>query len=152
MSRLKKWTEAQLVEAVESSYSIAQVLKALGLKPLGGNYSTAHKYIKKLDLNTDHFKGQASNSGKNFGPKRPIEDFLSNSVAIQSYKLKLKLFQEGLLEQRCYRCGVSEWMGAKAPLELEHIDGNSSNNTFSNLTILCPNCHAQTPTYRNKKR
>jgi hypothetical protein len=37
-------------------------------------------------------------------------------------------------------------------IELEHIDGNSNNNKLDNLTLLCPNCHAITPTYKNKNK
>lgn len=34
------------------------------------------------------------------------------------------------------------------PLEADHIDGDTSNNFRHNLRILCPYCHALTPTYR----
>jgi len=37
-------------------------------------------------------------------------------------------------------------------IELEHKDGNSTNNELSNLTLLCPNCHSNTSTYGNKNR
>jgi hypothetical protein len=47
-------------------------------------------------------------------------------------------------------CG---WDWAKPSIiELEHKDGNHSNNKLENLTLLCPNCHANTPTYRNKNK
>lgn len=35
-------------------------------------------------------------------------------------------------------------------MELEHIDGNSENNDLSNLTLLCPNCHSLTSTYKGR--
>jgi 5-methylcytosine-specific restriction endonuclease McrA len=35
----------------------------------------------------------------------------------------------------------------KVPIQLEHIDGNSENNSLDNLKILCPNCHSLTPTF-----
>lgn len=50
----------------------------------------------------------------------------------------------------CWVCKNSEWMGKPVPLELDHIDGDPSNNDRSNLQVLCPNCHAQTPTYKSK--
>ena len=37
------------------------------------------------------------------------------------------------------------------PLELHHIDGNNKDNSLSNLQLLCPNCHALTNNYRNRK-
>jgi hypothetical protein len=39
-------------------------------------------------------------------------------------------------------------MGRPIPLELDHIDGHHWNNSLDNLRLLCPNCHAQTPTYK----
>ncbi len=41
-------------------------------------------------------------------------------------------------------------MGKPIPLQIDHIDGNSDNNTEDNFRLLCPNCHAQTPTYSGK--
>jgi hypothetical protein len=35
-------------------------------------------------------------------------------------------------------------------LEIDHIDGNGENHAPSNLRVLCPNCHALTPTYRGR--
>ena len=33
-------------------------------------------------------------------------------------------------------------------LEVEHLDGNSSNNRPENLDLICPNCHSLTTTYK----
>lgn len=52
----------------------------------------------------------------------------------------------------CSTCGLSEWNGSPITLEVDHIDGDSSNNTLVNLRLLCPNCHSQTETYRNKNK
>jgi len=39
-------------------------------------------------------------------------------------------------------------------LQLEHINGVNNDNRVENLTLLCPNCHSQTPTFagRNKRK
>lgn len=52
----------------------------------------------------------------------------------------------------CWICNYLEWNGQPISLELDHIDGQSDNSAKENLRILCPNCHAQTPTYRSKNR
>lgn len=40
---------------------------------------------------------------------------------------------------RCERCGFDSVPGV---LEIHHADRNRRNNDFSNLTVLCPTCHA----------
>ncbi len=51
---------------------------------------------------------------------------------------------------RCEVCKLDSWMGVPIPIELDHIDGDAFNNEESNLRLLCPNCHAQTPTYKGR--
>jgi len=52
--------------------------------------------------------------------------------------------------QKCEVCKLDSWMGKVIPIELDHIDGNPENNTKENLRLICPNCHAQTDTYKGK--
>ena len=57
-------------------------------------------------------------------------------------------------DSRCSRCGWSEvnTFTGVIPLEIEHIDGNYTNNNEDNLTLLCPNCHSLTSTYKGANR
>lgn len=144
------YTNEDIINAVQQSTSKRQVLILLGLAPKGGNYVTVTKKIKELDLNTDHFKGQGWSRNQTIGPRRPVEDYLSNKIAIQSNKLRKRLLADKILDCKCYNCLNTTWMGVDIPLELEHINGNHLDNTLSNLTLLCPNCHALTDTYRGK--
>lgn len=57
-------------------------------------------------------------------------------------------------ENKCARCGWSElnqYTGT-LPLEIEHIDGDATNNKENNLILLCPNCHSLTATYRGANK
>lgn len=50
----------------------------------------------------------------------------------------------------CSQCGFSKRRSCGSTiLEIDHIDGDHKNNDSSNLRVLCPNCHAMTPKYRN---
>ena len=71
---------------------------------------------------------------------------------VASCKLNSWLLKHGVKENRCEICGISEWMGQPLVCELHHVDGNPHNNSLSNLIMVCPNCHSQTETYKNKKR
>lgn len=52
---------------------------------------------------------------------------------------------------RCSSCGWNKKHSVTgvAPLEIDHIDGNAENNLEKNLRLLCPNCHALTPFFKN---
>ena len=148
--QLRKYTERQLTEAVRHSTSLAQTLRNLGVAPRGGNYEVLRKAIRHFNLDTSHFTGQGWKKGRTTGPKQPLQKYLTNELQIQSYKLKNRLLTEGLLVRKCSSCGKRKWLGQPIPLELDHISGNRSDNRLANLRLLCPNCHALTPTYRGK--
>ena len=149
--KIKNYTIEQLTDAVKESFSIRQVLTKLGLAPKGGNYSTFNRLIKKYNIDTSHFTGKFYNKGRKLPPRAyPLQDILVKGRHTQSHKLKLRLISSGILENCCSICKLYEWMGKPIPIELDHIDGDNLNNELSNLRILCPNCHAQTPNYRGK--
>ena len=57
-------------------------------------------------------------------------------------------------ENKCAICGwneVNNFTG-KIPLEIEHIDGDYTNNKEKNLMLICPNCHSLTKTYKGANR
>lgn len=55
---------------------------------------------------------------------------------------------------QCSDCGITEWKGKPITMDLDHIDGDHTNNDPGNFRLLCPNCHRQTPTWgkKNEKR
>jgi Zn finger protein HypA/HybF involved in hydrogenase expression len=53
---------------------------------------------------------------------------------------------------KCWSCGITEWNNKSIVMDLEHIDGNSLNNNLENLSLICPNCHSQTATYKGANK
>lgn len=131
----------EIKEAVLKSKSYSGVIRLLGLKPAGGNYSTILRYIEEYDIDTSHMTHQSSNKGKIF---KSFDGLTSNDA------IKKRLVAER--GYCCEGCSLDTWLGLPITLELEHVDGNNRNGDRSNLKLLCPNCHAQTPTWRNRKR
>ncbi len=156
MNMKHKYDKEQLLTIVKESLSIAQVCRKLNIRPSGGNYKSLQYNFKKWEIDITHFTGKAWNVGKRFkkfGKEYKLENILiKDSPYRSSTKLKLKLFNTGLKERMCENCRNIQWMNKLIPLEIDHINGDNTDNRIENLRILCPNCHAQTPTYRSKNK
>jgi lambda repressor-like predicted transcriptional regulator len=74
----------------------------------------------------------------------PIEDLLVAGSRRGRAHVKARLINEGLKENRCETCGITEWRGKSLSMELHHVNGDGEDNRLENLQLLCGNCHAQT--------
>ncbi len=82
--------------------------------------------------------------------KKGTEDG-SRGIVTKNISLHLKRY---LMQKYGEHCSLCKWnkkhqKTGVVPLEIDHIDGDASNNNEGNLRLLCPNCHALTPTFRN---
>lgn len=150
----KKWTIEQFIDAVNNSYSYAEVITKLGLKVAGSNYDTVKRQIKKLNLNTSHMTGKAWNQGVRYRPlkqARPLKEVLvEHSTFVNTNNLRKRLLKEGIKKYECECCGNSKWLGKPIALELHHVNGIKDDLRLENLQLLCPNCHSFTDNYRGK--
>lgn len=53
---------------------------------------------------------------------------------------------------KCSICGNTHWLGKPILLIVDHIDGNIENYNVNNYRLVCSNCDATLPTYKNKNR
>lgn len=133
--------------AVASSTTVAAALRMLGHEPSHVTPRWFAQDLRRHGLETSHFLQPRAGGGS---ARRPIEMVLVRGRPVTSSSLRRRLIDEGLKQHRCETCLRIEWNGQPIPLELDHIDGDRTNNLFENLRLLCPNCHAQTPTYRGR--
>ena len=90
-----------------------------------------------------------------FQQRRRLELFFEGQYPPQACTIPwIRRYMIDLLGERCARCGWCEKNPStgRVPLELEHIDGDWRNNRPANLTVLCPNCHSLTPTFKALNR
>ena len=110
-------------------------------------YDTLKKYLKILGIS---YKTNPHRKGLRYQESRKTIQSILNGNSSNAKKRR-RLIEEGIKEEKCECCGLSEWMGKPIPLELHHKDFNHYNNSLNNLQILCSNCHMQSHNYCNKK-
>ena len=118
--------------------------------------------IKKTSacLNCGVTKEQENTSGKYcsnkcqgiYQSKLKVEKWLSEGNWVVANKQLTPWIKRYILERDkgCSVCGISEWMDKPVTLEIDHVDGDYRNNNEKNLRAICPNCHSQTPTFKNR--
>lgn len=158
-SPIHKYTKEEFISLCKGKI-IADIIKEIW-GDIGRKASTAHYKEVRSKMNEfgmDYTKHKDDGTSQYAGIRRraksikiPAKNYLIYGTTIGSSRLKKKLIEENLIANVCSICGNSgEWNNMPLTLQLDHIDGDSLNNTLENLRILCPNCHTQTETFGGK--
>lgn len=146
----RSWSDDSLRIAIQTNNTMAGVLRSLNLSTSPGNYKSVGLVVSRLGLDTTHFKGQAHGTSPRV-TKIQLDDLLVKGSQYGSSPLRKRLIKEGLLPNLCDDCGIKpEWNEKPLVLQLDHKNGDSTDNRLENLHLLCPNCHSQTKTFTGK--
>jgi hypothetical protein len=155
-SLIWKIPKEDLQEIVKNSTSISEILSHFNLENKGHNYRTLKSRLLEDDISYDNIKlGLSSNRGRKFpnSKKIPLDEILVEDNQYNRRLLKKRLIDQGLIKNQCYICGqLPEWNNKPLVLQLDHINGVSTDNRLNNLRILCPHCHSQTENFAGKNK
>lgn len=139
-----KVTDDEFIKICQSSRSMLHAAATLQMQ-----FTTFKRRALKLNCYKTNQAGVGVN--KKSSKKIPLNTILAGKhPEYQTFKLKNRLLEEGILANKCVSCGIVDWNGKPLVMELDHIDGDRTNHRLKNLRMLCPNCHALTDTYRAK--
>lgn len=126
---------------------------AYAAKMVGMHYTTFVRKAKKLGCYNPNQGGKGTKKPNSGNIVSLVEILEGKHPQYQTYKLKIRLINEGILEDKCSKCGWDKKPEGVnyTPCELDHINGNPTDHRLDNLCILCPNCHSLTKTYRFRR-
>ena len=155
-SLIDNFSDQEFIKIVKESDYLKDIAVKIGYKLCGRNVpekpcKKIKKRIEELKIDTSHFK---------YSEPKELEFYLvENSTHSSSSDLKKRLIKEGYMKDICDSCNIEplwKYYGKeqKLVLQLEHINGNHTDNRIENLIPLCPNCHSCTSTFggRNRKK
>ena len=155
---MRQYSKEWLQELCKDSYSYAEVLEKAGRKQGGGAQKTLKTKIELWNIDISHFTGQRWHESPNQSPQQGKEKYSLDEIFIKNSPITQKVLRcyverHQMLDYKCVSCGCDgNWLSGTISLEIDHIDGDNTNNELSNLRYLCPNCHAMTETYRGKNK
>lgn len=162
LRRIRSLSREELQPIVSVVTSMAQVLARLDLPTVGRPHYELGQRIRALEIDVAHFRGRGWSRGETKRTHASVahvantHTFSDAQVFVEGSLITGKGLTPRLLKlgwkYTCTVCGIAEWQGRALTLQLDHINGKHYDNRLENLRFMCPNCHAQTPTYGNRAR
>jgi DNA-binding CsgD family transcriptional regulator len=149
-AKQKKYSKQELIEAVALSKNYSEVARILGYKVCGGRVNWIKKHILDHQISTDHFESRKERMERMAGISAKTvkedlykrEELIAINGRLTAGKLRKYLLFNGIGES-CACCGLNNWMDKPLRLDVDHINGNPTDNRLINIQFLCPNCHRQ---------
>jgi transposase-like protein len=152
----KRYSDEAITEAVIASSSVSDVCRRLGMRPASGSHQHMSRRIKAIGIDTSHFHENAWRTGPSArGFKKPEDILIRRPTSARRQvtgQLRRAMVDCGVAEV-CQVCSLGKmWNDQPLTLQIDHVDGDWTNDVFENLRFLCPNCHTQQETSRRPRK
>lgn len=146
MSRKPIVSDSVVINAVQNSSNMSAAARMAGL-----HVSSFISRAKKLGVYAPNQQDPTNRVPPPGTDSYELSEILEGKhPQYDTNRLRKRLLAHNILPNICNTCGVS---GDDIKLHLDHVNGISYDHVLSNLRLLCPNCHSNTPTFagRNKQ-
>lgn len=149
MAREQTVTDKEIVKAIKSSSTMREAARKVNLHPT--SFISRAKKLNAYQPNPGR-RGVPRPFDERSNTRIPLNEILEGKhPQYQTGKLKNRLINEKILEDKCSSCGDDNHLFSRI---LDHKNGINNDHRLSNLRLLCPNCNASLPTHagRNKNK
>ena len=142
----------ELKTAIADSECWSDVCRAVNVTVCTFNFKRMQKLCVENDIDTIHFEERRKRTFRRNKHNWSNEDVYCKSSKFPRHTLRRRVLADNFMPYCCASCSNDgQWFGKLLTLEVEHTNGINDDNRRENLKWLCPNCHSQTPTFRNSK-
>lgn len=138
---------------VQESLCWSDLLRKMNLLIHGANVRVVKRFLDLNNIDYTHFDKLTASARNTIDTKPSDQEVFCKNTTVTNATVKRRYL---CLKTTIYECCIcknpGKWLGKPLNLQLDHIDGDRTNNCIDNLRLLCHNCHSQTPTYGRKKR
>lgn len=154
--KIADYTKEQVEAAAANSTSIKEFIVTLGLVPNNGQYRRAKSIANYFNITLPKFDYTGATKNAQSTVKIDDSTYFARNTNRHGPRIAKRLIEDFGWTYSCSMANCPSpkpvWNGKPLVLQVDHIDGDHTNNLIENLRLVCPNCHTQTDTYSNKAR
>ena len=132
-SPISKIDPAAILVAIQKGMTARQACEHLGLPPTRTSRDRVSALVRRAGY---RLKREPRRDRGSVRPLVPLLEILERGDPISQSRLRYRLRAEGVLEYRCGTTGcpvVDEWLGQPITLQLDHVNGDPTDNRLENL-------------------